>query len=85
MRDTERNTVTAISEQHRERERIRRRDLLNSLMIGIGLGAVLLGLPIGWFSHRLYTQQRVAQVLLCRQQNFGLQEAELQARCGRPY
>jgi len=45
----------------------------------------LLGASIGWFTHRFYAQQRAAQVLLCRQQNFGLQEAELQARCGQPY
>jgi hypothetical protein len=68
-----------------ERERIHRRDLLNSLLIGIGLGALLLGAPLGWFAHRFYAQQRAAQVLLCRQQNFGLREAELQARCGQPY
>jgi hypothetical protein len=68
-----------------ERERIHRRDLFNSLLIGIGLGTLLLGAPLGWFAHRFYAQQRAAQVLLCRQQNFGLREAELQARCGQPY
>ncbi|HEY9876881.1 MAG TPA: hypothetical protein V6D29_00435 [Leptolyngbyaceae cyanobacterium] len=76
-------TPTATNKQ--ERERIHRRDLLNSLLIGVGLGTLLLGLPLGWFAHRLYAQQRTAQVLLCRQQNFGLQEADLQARCGQPY
>lgn len=72
-------------ESHQERERIRRRDLFNSLLIGIAIGALLVGAPLGWFAHRFYAQQRTAQVLLCRQQNYGLQEADLQARCGQPY
>ncbi|MBD1869143.1 hypothetical protein H6F88_05180 [Oculatella sp. FACHB-28] len=79
----ERSTV-APEHDHHERERIRRRDLLNSLLIGVALGAILLGAPLGWFAHRLYVQQRMAQVLLCRQQNFGLSESQLQAQCGSP-
>lgn len=79
------DTQPVTSEHQRERERIRRRDLFNSLLIGIALGTVLLGAPLGWLAHRFYAQQRTAQVLLCRQQNFGLQEADLQARCGQPY
>ncbi len=72
-------------ESRQERERIHRRDLFNSLLIGVALGTILLGAPLGWFAHRVYAQQRTAQVLLCRQQNFGLREADLQARCGQPY
>lgn len=80
-----RNTPVVQPDAHHERSRIHRRDLVNSLFIGAALGTVLLGAPIGWFAHRFYAQQRVAQVLLCRQQNFGLQEAELEARCGQLY
>lgn len=76
-------TPTATHRQ--EKDRIHRRDLFNSLLIGVGLGTLLLGLPLGWFAHRFYAEQRTAQVLLCRQQNFGLQEADLEARCGQPY
>ncbi|MBD1909428.1 MULTISPECIES: hypothetical protein [unclassified Leptolyngbya] len=79
------DTRTASAERHAERDRIHRRDLFNSLLIGVGLGTILLGAPLGWFAHRIYAQQRTAQVLLCRQQNFGLREADLQARCGQPY
>lgn len=75
-------TPTA-STQHRE-NRITRRNLFTSLMIGFLLG-LLAGTPLGWFIHRFYAQQRAAQVLLCRQQNFGLSETDLQARCGELY
>lgn len=68
----------------RGEKRIKRKDLFNSLVIGFLLGLVG-GTPIGWFAHRFYAQQRTAQVLLCRQQNYGLSEADLQARCGYPY
>lgn len=70
---------------HRSTERkITRKNLLSSLLIGLVLGTFV-GTPIGWFTHRIYAQQRTAQVLLCRQQRFGLAEADLQARCGMPY
>lgn len=78
------HSTVAYDRAHQERERIRRRDLLNSLLIGIALGTILIGAPLGWFAHRFYAQQRMAQVLLCRQQNFGLTETQLQARCGDP-
>lgn len=60
---------------------ITRKNLISSLLIGLVLGTIA-GFPIGWFSHRTYAQQRAAQVLLCRQQNFGLSEVQLEARCG---
>jgi len=79
------DTPTVTSEQRAERERIRRRDLLNSLLIGVVLGALLLGGPLGWFAHRFYAQQRIGRVLLCRQQNAGLDEADLREQCGQLY
>lgn len=80
-----RDTPLVSHDSQQERDRIHRRDLFNSLLIGVTLGTILLGAPLGWFAHRIYAQQRTAQVLLCRQQNFGLQETDLQARCGQPY
>lgn len=61
---------------------IRRKDLITSLIIGLAIGLVA-GTPIGWFAHRLYNQQRTAQVLLCRQKNVG--EVNLDAICGSLY
>jgi hypothetical protein len=74
---------TAIPREPRERG-ISRKNLFQSLMIGFGLG-VIGGLPLGWFAHRIYFQQRSAQVLLCRQQHLGVTEAELKATCGSLY
>jgi len=78
-------THTITPEQRAERDRIRRRDLLNSLLIGVVLGALLIGGPLGWFAHRFYAQQQVARVLLCRRQNADLTEAALREQCGPLY
>ena len=67
-----------------DQNRIRRKDLIRSLTIGILLGVVG-GLPIGWFAHRVYFQQRTAQVLLCRQNHIGQPEVELKSLCGSVY
>lgn len=67
-----------------EQSRIRRKDLVRSLTIGFLLGVVG-GLPIGWFAHRVYFQQRTAQVLLCRQNHIGQPEVELKSLCGSVY
>lgn len=72
-----------VRHEHRE-QRITRKNLASSLMIGVLLG-IIAGAPIGWFVHQVYARQRAAQVLLCRQQNYGLAEADLQARCGALY
>lgn len=64
--------------------RIHRRDLVRSLFIGLAIGIVI-GAPFGWLTHQIFARQRAAQVLLCRQQNFGLTEAQLEARCGNLY
>jgi Mg/Co/Ni transporter MgtE len=74
---------TTVRPEHRE-NRITRKNLISSLLIGLVLGTIA-GIPVGWFTHRVFAQQRAAQVLLCRQQNFGLPEADLQARCGEVY
>jgi hypothetical protein len=71
---------STATHEHRE-NRFTKKNLVNSLMIGILLG-IIVGAPIGWFVHQVFARQRAAQVLLCRQQNYGLSETDLQARCG---
>lgn len=76
---------TRVAPEHQDhRDGIHFKHLLRSFAVGLVVG-ILAGAPLGWFAHRFYSQQRAAQVLLCRQQNFGLRETELQARCGNLY
>lgn len=61
-----------------------RKRLIYSLVTGLIIGGIA-GAPLGWFAHSIYSQQRAAQVLLCRQKHFGQPEADLQALCGSVY
>lgn len=81
MRDT---TVRPEHGSNHANNHITRKNLISSLLIGVGLG-IFAGAPLGWFAHKIYGQQRAAQVLLCRQQNYGLAEPQLQSRCGSVY
>lgn len=74
---------TPVTDHHdtHEHRGISRRDLASSLLIGLCIG-IIAGIPVGWFIHRVFFQQRAAQVLLCRQQHYGQPEVELQRICG---
>lgn len=60
---------------------ITRKNLVSSLMIGLIIG-LLAGLPLGWIAHQLYAEQRLADVLVCREKNRNLPEVQVQSICG---
>ncbi|MBD1938382.1 hypothetical protein H6F73_13825 [Microcoleus sp. FACHB-68] len=60
---------------------IRRKDLITSLLTGLIIGAIA-GAPIGWFVHQYYAEQRLAQILICREKNRNQPEATVQQICG---
>jgi hypothetical protein len=61
--------------------RITRKHLVYSLLTGLLIGAIA-GTPIGWFTHRAYTEQRLAKNLICREQHRNEPEAVVQSICG---
>ena len=75
--------VPVTTERHTENS-IKRKHLITSLVTGIILG-IFGGIPLGWFAHSVYYQQKSGMVLLCRQKHIGQPEAELKALCGSAY
>lgn len=65
----------------RHEDSIKRKHLISSLITGFLIGAVA-GTPIGWFAHRFYYQQRLAQILVCREQNASQSAAVVDSICG---
>lgn len=63
---------------------IKRKHLVFSLITGLIIGTFL-GTPIGWFAHRFYEQQRLAKVLLCREQNRNQPAVVVGSICGREF
>ena len=60
---------------------ISRKNLISSLLIGLAIGLIG-GAPLGWIAHRIYAEQRLATVLICREKNRNLPEVQLQSICG---
>lgn len=65
----------------RSEKTITRKNLVNSLITGLFIGA-LLGAPIGWFAHQFYYQQKLAKYLVCREQNINQPAAVVETVCG---
>jgi hypothetical protein len=63
---------------------IKRKHLIYSLITGLIIGTIA-GTPIGWFAHQYYYQQRLAQILLCRERNINQPAAVVDSICGRAY
>ena len=60
---------------------ISRKNLISSLLTGLVIGLIG-GVPLGWIAHQIYAEQRLAQVLICREKNRNLPEVQLQSLCG---
>lgn len=65
-------------------DKIKRKHLFYSLITGLAIGTIL-GTPIGWFTNQFYSQQRLAQTLLCRERNRDKPAAIVDSLCGKAY
>lgn len=61
-----------------------RKHLVYSLITGLIIG-IIAGLPLGWFTHRFYYQQRLAQILLCRENHRNQSATVVDSYCGTAY
>ncbi len=68
----------------KEHNEITRKNLISSLATGLAIGIVA-GIPIGWFVHQVYAQQRLAQILLCHERNRSQPAAVVESICGARY
>lgn len=60
---------------------VSRKNLVYSLISGLVIGAIA-GAPLGWVAHQFYAEQRLAQILICREKNRNQPEAIVQSICG---
>ncbi len=67
-----------------EHNKITRKNLVYSLATGLAIGIVA-GIPLGWIIHQFYSQQRLAQVLLCHERHRNEPEAVVNSICGARY
>ncbi|MBD2040213.1 hypothetical protein [Microcoleus sp. FACHB-672] len=58
-----------------------RKNLINSLLTGLIVG-IIAGAPLGWFVHQYYAEQRLAQILICREKHRNQPEERVLAICG---
>jgi Mg/Co/Ni transporter MgtE len=63
---------------------ITRKHLFYSLATGLVIG-IIAGTPIGWFANQFYSQQRLAQNLLCRERNRDKPAVIVDSLCGKTY
>jgi len=64
-----------------QKNAITRKNLVYSLIIGLVVG-IIAGTPIGWIAHQFYADRRLAEVLICREKNRNLPEAQVLSLCG---
>ena len=70
-----------VQQQGQQPNVISRKNLISSLITGLIIG-VCAGIPLGWMAHRFYADQRLAQVMICREHNKNQPAAAVEAMCG---
>ncbi len=63
---------------------IKRKHLVSSLITGLIIGTIV-GTPIGWYAHGFFYQQRLAQILLCREQHRNQPATVVDSICGAAF
>jgi hypothetical protein len=76
--------VKQVGVPRTESDRIKRKHLFYSLITGLAIGTIF-GTPVGWFANQFYSQQRLAQTLLCRERNRDKPAAIADSLCGKAY
>jgi len=60
---------------------IARKHLVWSLITGLAVGAIA-GAPLGWMANGKYSEQRLAESIICREKNRDQPVAIVESRCG---
>ena len=60
---------------------IARKHLVWSLITGLAVGAIA-GAPLGWMANVYYSDQRMAQSIVCREKNRDKPVAMVESICG---
>ncbi|MBR8833289.1 MAG: hypothetical protein DSM106950_04385 [Stigonema ocellatum SAG 48.90 = DSM 106950] len=63
---------------------IKRKHLVSSLITGLIIGTIF-GTAIGWYTHHFFYQQRLAQILLCREQHRNQPARVVDSICGAAF
>ena len=64
-----------------EQQPIARKHLVWSLITGLAVGAIA-GAPLGWMANGKYSEQRLAETIICREKNRDKPVATVESICG---
>ncbi|MBD1886491.1 hypothetical protein [Microcoleus vaginatus] len=64
-----------------EQQPIARKHLVWSLITGLAVGAIA-GAPLGWMANGKYSEQRLAEFIICQEKNRDKPVAMVESICG---
>ncbi|MBD1829576.1 hypothetical protein NDI47_01420 [Microcoleus vaginatus GB1-A2] len=67
-----------------EQQPIARKHLVWSLLTGLAVGAIA-GAPLGWMANAKYSEQRMAENIICREKNRDKPVAMVESICGSQF